>query len=342
MIVVLGYYGFGNLGDEAILATLCQDLEDLGVSREEIVVLSGNPQHTRGQHGVQALGRFEMGKLWRTLPSAHCLIAGGGSLFQDVTSKRSIPYYLSIVELALLRNVPVFMYAQGVGPVRTKIYQRWVRRAFNKSVAYTVRDEASVRFLKELGVPTQLGSLCADPVFQRQGAKFCSPSSRLLLNLRPYNLWPAQRDLWVDLVSHWMGEGWQVEFIPLGPGDRGLALDLQVKLPELRVHSTLELDTVAEVFNGAGLCVSMRLHGIIFAALYGVLPLGLNYDPKVEAISAQLQIPLWELKELPNLRLGLGEVVTQREQYEQDCASALEVLQKLAEGNRTKLAQVLR
>lgn len=344
MIVVLGYYGFANLGDEAILQTLCHDLLDLGFSHQNILVVSGNPEQTRADHGVKAIGRFDFVQLWQALGSARCLIAGGGSLLQDVTSKRSIPYYLGIVELALLRKVPVLMYGQGVGPVQSKCYGRWVRRAFTKSVAYTVRDQVSAQLLDDLGVPDRLGSLCADPVFQKtpQSNSVSIGAPRVLLNLRPYSLWPKQQELWVGLIQYWQEQGQLVEFMPLGPGDRDLGLALQTRLPKLQVHPTLTLDRVKEVYEGATLCISMRLHGIIFAALEGVLPLGLNYDPKVEAISEQLHIPYWELEDLASLRTAVETVIAQREYYELQYTPALEELRTRAVGNRAMLAQVLK
>lgn len=125
MILVSGYYGFGNLGDEAILAALCQDLVSLGISRRQIVVPSGNPQQTAAEHGVSVLGRCDLKGIWRVLSSARCMVSGGGSLLQDATSKRSLPYYLSLVELALLRRVPVVMYAQGLGPISSGPYKSW-------------------------------------------------------------------------------------------------------------------------------------------------------------------------------------------------------------------------
>ena len=125
MILVSGYYGFDNLGDEAILSSLCADLAELGVSRRELVVPSGNPEKTAAEHGVSVLGRFDVRGIWRTLSSARCLISGGGSLLQDVTSRRSIAYYLSLVEMAQARKVPVIMYAQGLGPIRSRFFKAW-------------------------------------------------------------------------------------------------------------------------------------------------------------------------------------------------------------------------
>ena len=45
-IVISGYYGFGNAGDEAMLAAMIEALSDLD-PHLNIIVLSGNPEDTR-------------------------------------------------------------------------------------------------------------------------------------------------------------------------------------------------------------------------------------------------------------------------------------------------------
>lgn len=343
MILVSGYYGFGNLGDEAILAALCRDLSALGFSRNELVVLSGNPKQTEAEHGVRALPRYNLAQLWRALGQARCLVSGGGSLLQDVTSRRSIPYYLGVVELALLRRVPVVMYGQGLGPVTSPALRRWVGRAFRRATAISVRDEGSVHFLANVGVPKERITLTADPVFGWERSWSAEPATRrLLINLRPYAQWEGQRKLWVSHIRLWIQEGWAVEFVPLGPGDGELGRFLQAELPELEIHPQLSLESCSKVLRGAAVFLSMRLHGLIFGALQGCLPLGLNYDPKVEAISAQLDIPLWELDHVANLPAELEQVLTRFGQLRASCERALTELHTRALKNQEVLARGLR
>lgn len=162
MIVVSGYYGFANLGDEAILAALCADLEVLGgFSRREILVLSHNPADTESVHGVRAIDRYNLRKVWQILGIARGFVSGGGSLLQDVTGPRSIPYYLGLAELALLRKIPVVMYGQGIGPVQSALFRRWVRRVYGRSSAYSVRDRHSADFfwLRAIQCPPRAGWL---------------------------------------------------------------------------------------------------------------------------------------------------------------------------------------
>lgn len=342
MIVVSGYYGFANLGDEAILAVLCEDLEALGFSRREILVLSQNPADTESVHGVQALDRYNLAKIWRALSSARGFVSGGGSLLQDVTSRRSIPYYLGLAELAFLRKIPVIMYGQGIGPVQSAFFRRWISGVYRRSSAYSVRDRESARFLLKYGVPETKGRLAADPVFRRELIlQETADAKKIVLNLRPYSGWQAQRSLWVELICSWQKRGFKVEFISLGPGDEELGRDLHGQLPDLKIQSTVSLSHIEQVFKGARLCVSMRLHGIIFAALHDVLPIGINYDPKVGAISAQLQVPCRELGDLASLTAGVKEALSGYDSHRSIYHRTLAELKDKALGNRAVLAQVL-
>lgn len=343
MILVSGYYGFDNLGDEAILAALVADLLALGVGREDIVVLSNNPAQTEKAFGVKALPRYDVKQFWRRLGSARLFISGGGSLLQDVTSKRSIPYYLGLVELALLRKVPVVMYGQGLGPVRNRFLRYWVKRAFQRSSSCSVRDEGSLQFLKELGIPEGNIELCADPVFQQElAAKETSRSRRILLNLRPYRGWEQQRREWVQLVMLWQDEGFSVEFVPLGPGDQEMGKSLQEQCLSLDVRENLTLGSLGAVFAGADIFVSMRLHGLIFSVLNDCQAFGLNYDPKVAAICQQLNVPYWELDALTGLGKKVEQVLAEADAYRQEYRKALVGLRQGALKNREMLDRVLR
>lgn len=343
MVLISGYYGFGNLGDEAILQALVSDLISLGVKRSEIVVLSIDPKRTEAEHGVRALPRYNLKKIWQALGSARLLVSGGGSLLQDVTSKRSIPYYLGVVELALLRKVRVVMYGQGLGPIQNRVFKVWVKRAFQRSFACSVRDQGSLKFLLDFGLSKEKIVLAADPVFQKKlEVNNKTNSKRLLLNIRPYSSWEEQKTLWLKHLALWQTQNFDLEFVPIGPGDREIGLFLQQEFPSLQVHPKLELENYAQVFCNTQLFISMRLHGLIFSALCNCLPVGINYDPKVAAISSQLQIPFWEIANLESLGRGVGQVLSREEEHRVDYNKALINLNIGAHKNRQVLAEALR
>ena len=88
-IVISGYYGFNNAGDEALLTAILAALR-AKEPKADITVISGNPGNTIAKHQVKSLYRFAAVRLLRAIREADLVISGGGSLLQDVTSKRSL------------------------------------------------------------------------------------------------------------------------------------------------------------------------------------------------------------------------------------------------------------
>ncbi len=166
-LVLSGYYGFRNSGDEAVLLSILAALEQAG--REQgvsitPVVLSADPEWTSRQYGVEAVPRMKLGVVRAALRSSDGLISGGGSLLQDATGMGSIPYYLGIMALARWCGKPVFVYAQGIGPVNRAMFRGPIARAFRKAAYVSVRDEESSALLQRFGVPAAKIDVVPDPV----------------------------------------------------------------------------------------------------------------------------------------------------------------------------------
>ncbi len=167
-----GYFGFDNVGDEAILFSIIRALRKWEPA-VEITVLSNNPEETAATYGVQAVNRWKLAQIRTVLKSADGLISGGGSLMQDQTSSKTIPYYAGIIKMAQLANVPVFVYAQGMGPIN-KSFNKWlVKSVFNKCAGITVRDEESRALLEAIGVRGNV-TIVPDPVVGLGGEGFTS------------------------------------------------------------------------------------------------------------------------------------------------------------------------
>ena len=115
-ILISGYYGFDNIGDESILRTLVSSLRE-HIPDCSLTVLSHNPASTREKYGVEAVDRMSPMAILRVVKKCDMLISGGGSLLQDVTSSKSLHYYLSIIRCAEFFHKKVFIYSQGIGPI---------------------------------------------------------------------------------------------------------------------------------------------------------------------------------------------------------------------------------
>lgn len=166
-IVLSGYYGFDNSGDEAVLQSILLALEEQGREQGiqvEPIVLSANPARTSELYGVRAVPRMKLGAVRAALRESHGLISGGGSLLQDATSPRTIPYYLLILKLAQWLGKPTFIYSQGIGPVNRRLFYGPIRRTIAKCAYISVRDEESAQLLGRMGVAHERIEIVPDPV----------------------------------------------------------------------------------------------------------------------------------------------------------------------------------
>lgn len=163
-VLISGYYGFNNTGDEAMIETMSTLLakRDYG-----LIVLSSNPERTKELYNVQAYDRYKLSEVIKAIKKADMVVSGGGTLFQDVTSKKSIWYYLGIVKLAQLLGKKVCIAYQGIGPLETNLYRKMTRKVLNKKSVKLValRDEHAIDFAKELGIAEDKISFSSDMVF---------------------------------------------------------------------------------------------------------------------------------------------------------------------------------
>lgn len=120
-IVISGYYGQLNTGDEAILRVLVDKLKEYerkSNSSLNIVVLSSRPELTAKLYNVEAVNRKKIPSVIKAIKRCDIFISGGGSLFQNETSNRSLYYYLFQIFLAKLFGKKVFIFSQGIGPIK--------------------------------------------------------------------------------------------------------------------------------------------------------------------------------------------------------------------------------
>ncbi|MCG0238700.1 MAG: polysaccharide pyruvyl transferase CsaB [Firmicutes bacterium] len=304
-ILVSGYYGFRNAGDEAILAGMIHAIRE----REPeavFTVISGRAEETRRVHGVEAISRNRIRAAWAAVGQADLVLSGGGSLLQDVTSTKSIPYYLGVVAMALLRRKPVMFYAQGVGPIRGVLGKVLVRLVANRVARITVRDPESAELLRRLGVTRPPVAVTADaalalpPGDREAGRRLLTaagvPASRTLIgvSVRPWKEWEerAQKGLAQALDRLAAELNAHVVFLPMQPtADPGAAeaVARQMTAPATVVRG--EDWTYRETLDAVAACdllIGMRYHALVFAAMAGVPLVGLSYDPKIDAFLRQL------------------------------------------------------
>lgn len=150
-IVISGYYGSKNAGDEAMLSAMLEVFSELN-PKLHITVISSDPEYTRKRHSVDAVNWLNVVDILKVLKKADLLISGGGSLLQNVTSGRSLYYYMGVLFLAKLVHTPIMLYAQGIGPIYGKFARRLMRWFGNHSALITVRDKDSLKELDMLKI----------------------------------------------------------------------------------------------------------------------------------------------------------------------------------------------
>lgn len=301
--VISGYYGFHNLGDEAVLYSMIQTLREFDPGFQP-VVLSADPKFTARTYGVEAVNRWKPGEVMNALRRADMLISGGGSLLQDVTGLKNLAYYLGVMWMARMLGKPVVFYAQGIGPVNSRRGRKMVARAANGAALITVRDEESRTDLLDMGVKKPV-LVTADPVLGLDPEKVPAGPGRGILKESGAGL--GRGRLVGVSVRPWKGGEWQP--VLAGVCDRLVQREMQVVFLPMQHPGDLEVSeavagmmreksvivrrscSVPEMLSVAGnldLLVGMRLHSLIIAAVLGVPPVGITYDPKVERFLARL------------------------------------------------------
>ena len=305
-VLVCGYYGFSNAGDDAILESIKQSVEQIS-DEIELTVLSNDPQLTQRQHDLKAVNRFRVDQVVSALRKSDLLLFGGGSLIQDTTSTRSLLYYLAIIHLAKRMRKPVMLYANGIGPVHKTENRARVKRAVEKAALVTLRDHDSAQELREMGVKQPELQVTADPVFRfeldkaqnsRELLKDCGipeSSAFVAVSVREWSRAQKFPELLAQLCDYLREKhGLEVLFLLMQP-ENDLAVTQRVrkamKQPSYLLEGYRAPGELMGVLGKAKLCLAMRLHTLIFAAKMAVPTMGLVYDPKVESYLKELEQP---------------------------------------------------
>ena len=301
-ITLSGYYGYGNAGDEAVLAGLVTALRARRSEEElAIVALSGRPAETEAAHGIRAADRSQIPALLRALSRTDSLLSGGGSLLQDVTSAHSVFYYLGVVRLAQMLGKKTMFVAQGIGPLIRPRTRRLVASVADRLDAVTVRDPDSAALLREIGVTRPPVEVTADPALLLSPARTVSlEGDWAAVALRPW----AGRD---EALSEAVAQACHAAL----PRTRMMALAMHPKIDTAvgeqfarRRHQTgdgevtgvslarpdsllVPLEPLLENLAACDIVIGMRLHALILAAACAVPAVALSYDPKVAAFMAQ-------------------------------------------------------
>lgn len=306
-IIISGYHGFANSGDEAllfaILSTLRKYKPDL-----KVTVLSKTPEETAREYGVNSIFRYNFPKILKEMKNAKMLLFGGGSLLQDVTSSKSLIYYLGIIKLAQKCKLKTMLYANGIGPINKKRNRAMVSRILNKTDIITLRDDKSDEELKLLKVTRPKIVITADPAFTLDTE--VSLSGEYFTRRAGV---PEGTGLCVVSLRHWKNASanfisdvatlcdYAVEkhgiyplFVPMQyPDDMDIAEKIMsvMKNKSYIINRELSVAEMFSVLSEATLLIGMRLHSLIYATTLEIPAMALVYDPKISAFMESLNQP---------------------------------------------------
>ena len=293
-LLLAGYFGAGNLGDDAILMGFVKGLEG---TKHETRVVAGSPERLMRNLGLTGVPKLDMNAVKNAIGECDALVFPGGSIFQDVTSVRSVAYYAGMVKEAKKAGKKVIMLGQGVGPLNRFLGRRLAAQAFGSADVIAVRDPDSVNALKSLGtrvtprVTADCAFLLPEPHMADNSTSFGVAGMKTVgLSARP---WGRDKNKTVvkvfgDLVKMMSENGFVPVMVPMDETEDTAIVNAISKVhggkvPELKgITTPVQLQQRLARMESV---IAMRLHAGILAASVGVPPYMVAYDPKVTAFA---------------------------------------------------------
>lgn len=326
-ILISGYYGFDNFGDDAILYVILDSLKST-IPNAEIVVISNDPEKIKELYGVASVYRFDLKGIFSVMRYSDLFISGGGSLLQDVTSIKSLIYYLFLIFLAKISRTKSCIYAQGIGPIKSmpgKILAKLIISGVN---LITVRDEKSHEFLKQLGINS---TITADPVWGIKASKSShqiEDNNKIKVGIQ-LRSWFSLDDKKLEALADSICETFNPQEYSLILFLLQDSLDLEItrKLEKLikykhqdqdiKLVSNLSINDSLSLIASLDFLIAMRFHAELVALKYKIPTFALSYDPKVEILSKDAGIPYISIENIDKNTLNekFKEFILNKESY---------------------------
>ncbi len=293
-VLLCGYYGFGNMGDDALLrAAIRRAKREFPASTLFALTKRGRKDGNFAE--LPCFRRSSPVAIRRAVRRSSVLIFGGGTLLQDHTSLRSLLYYAGMLRYAQKKGLRTLLWGNGLSSPKTALGARVMRNTLVGCDFVGLRDDASVDVAREL-----LGKNCVLPIRREMDLVLSDPPQteyknfhmreRLgLLGRKIAVIVPRGREgrgvlkLFWEWVATLRGEDATPVVVPMFPREdlrlcRRLCRDIGGYLAEdLTPEELIALMGECEIVCG------MRLHALIFASLAGTPFVGFGTDTKIES-----------------------------------------------------------
>ena len=300
-VLVSGYLGFGNFGDEALLYVLIKHLLELGIQRNNITIISNKPNITGNIYNVNAVNRWNFFEVLNALLSHNKLIFIGG-VFQDRTSFKSFFYYFLQLFFSGLFGKEVTFFGAGVGPFQRKISQNLFNYGMKNVTWVTVRDQSSAEYIhyknNVLVTCDPVWGIDVDYSFQNLIKEINWQLPTLGVSIRNDKYLKSHHILnFADKLSRIINgmKDWQVVLIPCMPEeDSPILYELQdliikkVSEPNrvimLETFPYLSIPQQVGVLASCDAVLGMRYHALLVPLSNEKPVFGLIYDQKVKSL----------------------------------------------------------
>lgn len=303
-ICISGYYGFDNFGDETILRILVDNLKKIN-NDSQITVFSSNPSKTSKNLEVNSVHSFNIPQVLNKIIKTDYLISGGGSLLQDSTSIKSLIYYLAIIFTAQFFRKKTIIFAQGIGPINNKYLRKITAFLLKKASYVSVRDDNSLKLLKEWGINA---NLCSDPVWNLNPSIQERTGNKVGIQLRDYS---TVHNAFLTQLAFCINKHYKDKEIYIFSLQNQLDLDvcrnLRTRLisinPDLNIQvvENTSNDKVIEDIAKMDELIAMRYHACLIAIKNKVKLLPIDYDIKVEELAKEFNLDYIDMVQWENI-----------------------------------------
>lgn len=304
-VTVGGYYGFGNMGDDAVLSVLVSQLKR-NIPGARITVLTRGGRAVNGVTGATFADRSDPLELLETLRRSDIYISGGGSLLQNKTSTRSLAYYCGILWLAEKLGNATVILSNGIGPLRGISAEWMAKSAISSARRVSVRDMDSFLKVMRLTRGRVCPRLSADMIFAADNMETIEkkPKSLLECGARYVAIALNGRDEKKnETVSLAVREYCRVNklfpvFVSMDTKTDEASAKRCAGLSGGIYVSVKNAVDLRSLLRNSELAVGSRLHFLFFALLEGVPLVPIFSDPKVDSFSLEaIGTPALRVKE---------------------------------------------
>lgn len=285
-IVIFGYFGFDNFGDEWLLENLKKLIKLNSKKIIKIFVLYNVTKEIILDNDVVYIPRWNILHVFKTVYSVDTVISCGG-LFQDETSVLSFLYYLSIIIIAKLFGKKIILLSTEF--VIKKVPKIAIRLITYLADYILVRNNEDHRFLHTIVNREKKERImfCPDICLYDCGnyTNIDFPQKKICQQIRVIGLILKhdinKKHLYKQMCLT-LRNNYRLVFIPLHlRQDYKLCLELAdlVNCCEVRIWDKVE--NYRQLFYDIDLIITSRLHGIVISMVLGIPFICVSEEEKI-------------------------------------------------------------